>query len=100
MKKLSYSHVVISCQKTLEFGPDGKGGFHTTCPSVYECHGCNGEFYVPPPDPRTLVLVEKFSPHNWKRDHDRLTGDSKVALSGYPADIQRITSSTWTRLRS
>lgn len=86
MQKLSYSHVVISCRKSLEFEPDDKGGFHTTCEGAYECYGCDGCFFVPPPDPRTLELVEKFSPRPWKREHNRLTWTPGVSLSGYPAD--------------
>jgi len=87
MQRLKYSHVVISCQKTLEFGePDEKGNFHTTCPSDYECYGCSGRFFVPPPDPRTLVKVMKWSARPWKEKRGKLTDIPGVILSGYPQD--------------
>lgn len=86
MEKLRYSHVVISCQKTLEFEPDGKGNLYTSCPSDYECYGCSGKFFLPPPDPRTLEKIKKYSARPWKRENNRLTWTPGVSLSGYPAD--------------
>lgn len=86
MQKLPYSHYVVSCVKTLVFKPDGKGNFHTTCPSNYECWGCSGEFFLKPPDPRTLEQIANISPRPWKMEHKRLTNDTDVPLSGYPAD--------------